>query len=42
MKPSRDLRKQVIQPGNPGSQIIITQHKIDTLPDHHHKVRLKY
>ena len=31
MEPPRNLRKQVIQARHPGSQIIITQHKIDTL-----------
>jgi hypothetical protein len=42
MEPSRHLREQVIQPRHPGSQVIITQHKIDTLHGVHYEVRLEY
>ncbi|MEV7043687.1 hypothetical protein, partial [Amycolatopsis sp. NPDC051061] len=42
MEPSRDLRKQVNQTRHPGSQVIITQHKIDTLHRHYHEVPLEY
>ncbi len=42
MEPPRNLRKQVIQPGHPGGQVIISHHKIDTLHSVHYKVRLEY
>jgi hypothetical protein len=37
-----DPREQVVQASDPGSKILIGQHKIDRLHDHDHKVLLEY
>jgi len=42
MESPRDLPKQVIQPRHPRSQVIITQHKTDTLHPEYYEVRLEY
>ncbi|MFC3448552.1 hypothetical protein ACFOSH_03815 [Amycolatopsis speibonae] len=39
---TRDPREQVIQPGDPDSKILISQHKLDRPPAHNHKVLLEY
>jgi hypothetical protein len=42
VEPVSDPPEQVIQPSDPRSKIVISQHKIDNLHDHDHKVLLEY
>jgi hypothetical protein len=42
IEPVRDPPEQVIQPSDPGRKIVISQHKIDNLHHHDHKVLLEY
>jgi len=42
VKPARYLREQRIQPTSPRRKILLHDHKIETLAEEDHKVRLEY